>query len=142
MKLVDFLLAEDIRSELGNKHSVMGVFGDSITLSIQENARFPLPFRLASFIRLQFDDDDPEEFSFVYDIHWDSDRLAHFEGTGMKDANHSLFALPLVAAVIPLHGAGQFRCHLQLKAGDRVIFNQDLRPLRVVIEFVKRPDAS
>ncbi|PKK89943.1 MAG: hypothetical protein CVV64_11455 [Candidatus Wallbacteria bacterium HGW-Wallbacteria-1] len=38
MKLSDFILCDDIRREIGGKHSLMGVYGDTINIVLSKNA--------------------------------------------------------------------------------------------------------
>jgi len=58
MKLVDFIICDDIRTEINNKVSLIGVYDDAINFVTQEKAAnfWPKGIRLGIFIRLDFVD--------------------------------------------------------------------------------------
>lgn len=137
MKVIDFLVAEDIRTEVGNKHSVMGLFTDSITIGVPAAVKWPMAFRLASLIRLEFGPADPTEFGFCFRILWGAEELARFEGGGSKGgAETSIVTLPLVANAVALKGAGAFSFEIEIKDGARVAFVEQLRPMNVIVNML------
>ena len=111
MKLRDFLVAEDIRAELGNKHSVIGVFGDSIGIAAPA---LPAMTRLAFFIRLDYDQGDPESFSFEFKVLWDTQDFASFGGGGVRTPDETILTLPLVANVLTFPGSGTLNFNLRV----------------------------
>ena len=60
MKLVDFIICDDIRNELGNKHSLIGVYGESIQFKVPpvEKGKWPKVLKIAFFIRIKLEKDD------------------------------------------------------------------------------------
>ncbi len=56
MKVLDFLVCDDIRAEVGNKFSVMGCYTEG--MQIQSVAPWPIPIRFCVFFRFQLDQDD------------------------------------------------------------------------------------
>lgn len=48
MKIVDFILCDDIRQELGNKVSLMGIFSDAVVL--QQEVSWPIRMNFGVFI--------------------------------------------------------------------------------------------
>jgi hypothetical protein len=58
MKLLDFLVCDDIRHEQGDKLSFMGVFGDSIRVNVPVGAPKPISLRLSIFLRFMIEDAD------------------------------------------------------------------------------------
>jgi len=61
MKLKDFIICDDIRTEINNKVSLIGVYNDALNFVVPERAinTWPKILRLGLFIRL--DIEDPEE---------------------------------------------------------------------------------
>ena len=138
MKIIDFLVAEDIRNEVGNKHSVMGLFTDSIAIGVPAAVKWPIAFRLAMMVRLECEPGDPKEFTFCFRILWGAEELARFDGGGAQGGDESsILTLPLVAPAVPLKGPGAFSFHIEIKAGDRVLLSQHLRPMGVVVNTVE-----
>jgi hypothetical protein len=55
MKVLDFVVCEDIRQEVGEKFSLMGVYADSMLVHFRESEKWPFVTRLGFYIKL-----DPE----------------------------------------------------------------------------------
>jgi hypothetical protein len=63
MKVVDFLICDDIRTEIGNKHSIIGLYDDAITfnVSIAEKGKWPKIIKLGIFIKARFDNNQEKK---------------------------------------------------------------------------------
>jgi len=122
MRLLDFLVADDIRRELGNKISVMGVFNDTINLNLPANAAGPILFRLGLFVRVLIDETDeiPDRFRLII-LHNDAN-IAEFGGTISSKERAKLITLPFVANPLPLPGLGVLNFQLELFKGDVNLF--------------------
>ena len=57
MKLIDFIICDDIRTEINNKVSLIGVYNDVINFIVPEGSAntWPKGLRLGLFIRLDMD---------------------------------------------------------------------------------------
>lgn len=55
MKVLDFIVCEDIRNEVGAKFSLMGVYADSMMVHFQNEEKWPFVTRLGFYVKL-----DPE----------------------------------------------------------------------------------
>lgn len=66
MKLIDFIVCDDIRREIGNKHTLVGVYDETVEFSVGKSGfkQWPKAMKLGFFIRVNFDDEVPDEFSF------------------------------------------------------------------------------
>ncbi|MEO6098316.1 MAG: hypothetical protein ABIW76_22640 [Fibrobacteria bacterium] len=56
MKVLDFVVCEDVRQELGGKLSLMGVYPDAMVINFQQEEKWPFITRLSFYIKL-----DPED---------------------------------------------------------------------------------
>ena len=58
MKLIDFIICDDIRTEISNKVSLIGVYNDALNFVVPEKAvnTWPKGLRLGVFVRLDFED--------------------------------------------------------------------------------------
>ena len=63
MKILDFLVCDDIRNEIGNKVSIMGLYDDVITFNVtpENKNKWPKQLKLCFFIRTLFEEQDKEQ---------------------------------------------------------------------------------
>lgn len=130
MKITDFVLAEDIRFEIGNKCSIIGVFGESITMTVPQSTKWPIALRLATFVRLELTETDPLRFHFVFHIGWENEEVVRLEGEGSRGAQDHIVTLPLNSTV-PLRGPGVLSFALDLTDRGQALFSERLRPMRI-----------
>jgi hypothetical protein len=116
----------------------MGIFADSITLTVSADSQLPIAVRLAFMIRLETESSDPAAFSFEFKIFLNGNDLAGFEGTAGKAGASGLVGMPLVANLLQLPfftGAGKLSFHLRVKdQGEKELLSESLRPLTVVVQ--------
>lgn len=60
MELVNFIICDDIRNEVGNKHSLMGIYDEILEFYIKEENKnqWPKIMRLGVFARIKFNSED------------------------------------------------------------------------------------
>ncbi len=60
MKLINFIICDDIRSEIGNKLSLMGVYSESINFHSKANDenQWPKTKRIALYIQMDVEEDE------------------------------------------------------------------------------------
>lgn len=140
MRLIDFLVAEDIRTEVGDKHTVIGVLGDAMTIAVANAPASPLLIRLGLFVRIEMTAADPEAFKFECPIFWNDKHVAGFGGGGGRTpGSGAILTLPLVASAILLpigadETSGDLRFNLTIRdAAGTTMLSEQLRPLRVTI---------
>ena len=65
MKLLDFIICDDIRNELGNKHSLMGVYDDSIDFQVTPDNQntWPKLLRIGIYAKVKTEGNE-EVFKF------------------------------------------------------------------------------
>ena len=65
MKLLDFIICDDIRNELGNKHSLMGIYDDSIEFQVTPDNQntWPKLLRIGIYAKVKTEDNE-EVFKF------------------------------------------------------------------------------
>ncbi len=138
MKVIDFIVADDIRTEQGNKYSVMGIYSDCITMSVPAEVKWPIGFRFASFVRLELGRGDPDALRFEFKIFSGDRDVAGFAGAVVKAPDTNIVTLPLVVSFLPLAGAGElhFRFRVLDDAGQELL-SENLRALRVVVTPAK-----
>lgn len=82
MKIVSFLVCDDIRNEMGGKHSLMGVYGNSIEFHVTPENRnqWPKVMRMGVFASVNIGDDDRKKhitsFSLLIDYDGKKENIA------------------------------------------------------------------
>jgi hypothetical protein len=70
VKILDFILCEDIRKEVGNKHTLIGVFDEELNFLVPEGVKdvWPKPIRVGMFIRIKLEENDikPDRFELTF----------------------------------------------------------------------------
>ena len=123
MKLLDFIVCDDIRQERGDKLSFMGVFGDTIKLQIPKGASRPVPFRVAAFFRILVEDQDvvPDRFKIV--IKMGTEVAASFEGGIGAKGKPRLMGFPLPQLPVPAFDDGILSFQALFFAGDKLLLD-------------------
>jgi hypothetical protein len=119
MRLIDFIICDDIRRELGNKVSIMGIYTESINLSLPPDTKWPIPFRLGAYVRIALDDIDPIPDKFSVKISQNDKSLAQLRGeiTPIGGPSHTI-TLPIVINPLPLNGLGILRLEVEVLKGN------------------------
>lgn len=144
MKLRDFIVAEDVRTELGNKHSIVGILGDEISVRADppSAAAGPPGIRLGFFLRLEMEPSDPEHFAFEFKATLNGADVMVFAGAGGKGPGKALLVLPLVANIVPIPEPGRITFALRVteqRTGAVVFATTELRALTIKFEASPTP---
>lgn len=61
MKVLQFIVCDDIRHEIGNKHTLVGIYSENITFAVQQDKRgeWPKTIKLAFYVLLEVSDQLP-----------------------------------------------------------------------------------
>lgn len=140
MQLQDFLLCDDIRTESGNKISIMGIYDSGIALTGKnpEPVRFPAAMPLAFYLRLKLDTNDPTIDGFNLDFSYNGTRIANASGSMSIGDRSKSFSIYAKLPNFPLLGLGRIEFRLTLKEGPTVV--QEIVPdylFEVSVEQVK-----
>lgn len=133
MRVRDFIVAEDIRTEVGNKHSLIGVLADDFAFG---PALPPAAMKLGFFLRLELAPADPDAFAFEFRVAMDGQDLVAFNGSGGKTPGAGLLALPLVANLLPFPGSGMLTFKLRVTeqpSGKPLLETTELRAVKVTL---------
>ena len=124
MRLLDFIIAEDIRREIGNKVSVMGIFGEDIVLS-PSPTEWPIGLHIGIFIRVFIDVTDKIPKRFLIKISLEGEKVAQFDGVITAENKIKNLILPLVANPLPIPKEGMLKFNLQLLYEDEVLLEEN-----------------
>jgi len=126
MKLLDALFCDDVRFELNNKLSLMGLYSDRIVFraTSDKELSWPLPIKLATLLRFRLEggDERPEAFEFEYFIN--DKGITKVSGAIKAESAQSYLNLALNADGIPLE-IGTLGFVVRLKKGEKIIFSEE-----------------
>ena len=83
MKLDTFVICDDIRTEIGNKHSLIGTYDDLINFNATPDKQniWPKGMKLGFFIRIILDENDINDiFSFKFITNYNSVKIELVQG--------------------------------------------------------------
>lgn len=120
MKLVSFIVCDDVRTEVGNKHSLIGVYDDSINFNVPilERGKWPKALKLGIFVRAKFESHDEKtriaRFRLECFLNENGKTLAEgvFSLDGKEDVKGMNVAI--VLNQFPIEAAGNLRFRLSL----------------------------
>lgn len=114
MKIHDVIVCDDIRTEIANKFSLIGIYFDKIRLTGESIPAFPIPFRLGLMIRILLSESDsfPQEFKIRYKLN--NEELMVVEGNVKLDKGNKVRALNLpIIAVVPIPKLGTLKFSIE-----------------------------
>lgn len=104
MKLLDAIFCDDIRQELNNKLSLMGLYNDRMVLNINKETEiiWPQPINLSALLRFSFEEKErPSSFEFEYLLN--KRNIININGKlNINSSDKSQFQLILNGIGIPL----------------------------------------
>ncbi len=119
MKLIDFIVCDDIRQENLGKMTFVGVYQDGIEFSENpEGSLFPglLP-KLCFYIRFLFEGQSADEMELR--INFNSEEVARNRGPLTYTDPSKLVSLIIQNANFPVTGLGKFEFHLTLYSNKK-----------------------
>ena len=124
MRLVCFLVSDDIRLELGNKVTVAGVLSEGITVQQPAGgppATWPLVLRLGFYARLRLEKADFTPESFALSIKHDGAMLGRLEGgVNLQDRERPI-TLALTVPQVPVPRPGILTFALRFEGQSKIV---------------------
>jgi len=125
MKIVDFIYCDDIRQEILNKVTLVGIYNDKIVLP--SDAKFPVKLRLGVYVRLLLDGSDSNVTGFRFTIGNNGKEIATVDAVAsapIKD--NAPMVLNFMFQELPIFGFGEISVRLMALENNRVV--QELKP--------------
>lgn len=120
MKLLDLIVCDDIRQEVGGKQSLIGVYSDLIINFMPGQMIWPLNFKLGIFIRLKLDDNDIKPDAFEIDCFYLGKIIKNFNGNLNFPENTKNFNLIMVDNAFMIQGVGHITFAIKFKKNNEV----------------------
>jgi len=118
MRVIDFIVCDDIRQEVGNKISLMGIFADSIVL--QQEVAWPIRMNLGVFVRAALEPEEPGPDAYSLSVTCNDRAIAEAHANAPQGAGARLltFMVHLRPMPIPEPGVLEFRVQF-LRNGEQ-----------------------
>jgi hypothetical protein len=120
MRLLDFIVCDDIRHETGNKVSLMGLYSNLI-IQPAGVLTWPIALRLGFFVRCMIESTDSEPERFHLELIKDGKTLFDAEGDVKITGDVRMFAISIVHPAFPIPGPGTIVFRLVFTKGDKVL---------------------
>ena len=123
MKLVDFIICDDIRQEVANKVTLVGVYNEKIEFASLANAEliFPLAVKLGFYIRCLVEPKDVIGNRFELIFAHDGEELTRFVGPFEAKDRKDFFSFTIGASAFPIKGPGMLRVKLNLFEDQKLL---------------------
>lgn len=126
MKVIDLMMGEDIRHEVGNKYSLMGIWADSVTLNGPGGkVQWPVPLKVATFARVLLTEGEPLPDLCQLKITFDNKPVADVEARLTVNPGAKLISFPFPTMNLNIPAAGTLGCKVILKAGPKTLLEHD-----------------
>lgn len=121
MKITDYIIAEDIRTETGNKFSIMGIYNEEVRLNFPDNIQWPVPYRFGVYIRLEIEDSDVLPNRFMLKVDYNNNTVAQIDGKLENIASTHAISLPFVIQPFPLPGYGTLQFNFEIYNDENLV---------------------
>lgn len=122
MKLITFLVCDDIRMEEGNKISFMGVYFDSIIFSSKSDRKenWPKSLRLSLYARIQLGDQIPHYFKFRFKLNKKETVVCEGELSKPPNTDVNTFNLIITQSILEFISYGKASFFLDFFNEDKI----------------------
>ena len=139
MKLTDFIICDDIRKEMGNKHSLMGVYDDAINFNVpvKESGKWPKVMKISFFIRIKIENDDEKTMlnKFKLNINYNEKIKTIAEGVLGLDIKKNIEGIRLALAFnkFAFENSGLMSVSIELMDNaDKIKISESIIPENII----------
>lgn len=125
MKVKNIIIGEDIRHEVGNKVSMMGILGSSINIEIRPDAPKNIPIKIAFAFLISIENsntaNDPKDFDLNASMFLGKNKLLNMNANIQCAGNDRVYHVPIPRLEMEVIETTDFLVHVQiLKNGTLV----------------------
>ena len=134
MKIIDLIVCDDIRNEIGNKHTVVGIY-DSLTIHLKKDME-NIGLRLGFFMRMLIDENEILPESFEFNCFFKDNTVQSVKGELKTLGKVNIFTIAIKHQSFPIPGPGELSFNLKFFHTGKLI--ADLVPdYKLAIKFEK-----
>lgn len=113
MTLLDFIICDDVRQEVGNKHTFVGIY-DTINFK-GDKIEWPIRYRICFYIRFYYTKNEPKPDGFLIEFKKDRDLVHKYEDKFNIPKEEGLFNLVITDQAFPIGGPGVYNVNVIFK---------------------------
>lgn len=117
LKIKDFIFCDDIRSEFGNKFSLMGIYGDRIKVNVKSEAPKVVKLPISLMLRFLQEGLEQKDYNFDLKIVFADKELATMQGT-FSSGSSPVISIPLAKIDFMFESSGELNFDFAIKHGD------------------------
>lgn len=125
MKIVDFIICDDIRYEIGNKVTLVGIYNDSIVFGEKNlsDIKWPKAMKVGIYLRSLFTPEEPVPNKFVINIHHNGEKKLSLPGAlkRIDGKKEYLITVAVVADNFSFHGVGSVSFEIKYFQNDKLV---------------------
>lgn len=126
MKLIDTLFCDDIRFEVNNKSSLMGLYNDRIKFNLgNAEVKWPLPIKLCLLLRFELESTDPYPDTFEFEYLLNGKNIFKINGKIQADESQAYINFVLTVEGLPLE-LGHLGFSIKLYANNDLSFETQI----------------
>ncbi len=119
MKFIDAIFCDDIRHEINNKLSLMGLYNDQLILSNSAEIKWPVSMNLSLLLRFQLEKKESNPDHFYFEFILNKKNIVTLNGKFDQNNNQTQFILAIVSS-IPLE-PGDLGFIVKLYRGEELL---------------------
>ena len=142
MKIINFVICDDIRFEKDNKISLMGLYDDVISFNVDSSTKgkWPKPFSFAILLKIQIEEKDieagMESVGVTLEINGDNQKIAKIEVRPEHLKERKQIALMPKINNFPVNSEGNLTVKVSLFGKDEKEIDSLESPTTKIIESV------
>jgi hypothetical protein len=143
MEILDFIVCDDIRREMGNKHTIVGVYNDRIVFSSRPDFKWGIRKSLGFFLKFQKEAGDPDYdgFQFTIFLNDEKNKLENIRGEiNVTDPNRPI-VIDIVFPVFKFTGPGSLIIKIVFLKGTEVVI-ADLPQKSIAVQHQSEMEVS
>jgi hypothetical protein len=123
MKFLDFIVCDDIRKEVGNKHTIVGAYNDRIIFFSRPDFKWGINKSLGFYLKLQKESSDPDYDGFQFKVYLNDEEniLGNIRGEVKITDPLRPMVLDLVFPVFNFKGPGSLIVKIAFLKGSEVV---------------------
>lgn len=126
MKLLDLIVCDDIRQEIGGKQSLIGVYSDLvINYPPEKKIQLPLNLKIGIFLRFKIDVEDSIPESFEINCIQNEKIIMTFNGNLKFPKDINYFNLAVVNNAFPIPNTGEIIFKISFKKDNKILYSFD-----------------
>lgn len=132
MQIQDIILCEDIRKEIGNKSSLMGIFADSININVPASFPGSVVIKICVFFRVLLEKDDPTPDQIKCEFESEGNIVHEVKLPVILPGSQTLLGVEIIGIPYKVEKSGEFVVKATAMSDDDIVAERTMSyPIKV-----------